>query len=700
MTTKISLHKAPKWFSTYLDTLIKNKGLLIFSLVMMLSAPACTLLKAYESRMRPLFGYQGTHYDWEYLLLAISVALPVVLSVVTPFLVFYYLYNRRAIDMYHSLPIKRAALFVGRFGAGFTMTLLPAVFGLGSAKLLSVMLSVQDRLSSRAGHILLLSVCLYVFVVFVINCCGTVWEAILYGTGLTVALLGICYSVPEFATSLYGFSGSVELGDWLLAFTPFYYIASMDSGWSWTAVIPVFTAAGLFCLSLILYQNRKSENTGSAFSYRFLFYIISSFISVAVVIFVYIWGRELLSAVFLGFLSYFIMSVLSNRGFKKLIPVVLRGLGISVLVSGFILSFEATGGFGYVDRIPAPDKIESVAIRTIETGDYQTYGRYSSVDSIAVSEAPEYMVYREAENIALIQKLHQSLLEKKESLEEGIGCIYLDVNLEYRLKNGTTIQRSYRAVTEKEMQNLVTLNCSKEFLEQKYPFLAEDYAYGLKARTVMMDPFVKDGEVAAYENLGIAADEAARALRKDILARPLGFEAAPSSDYVGRIAILSPAESELTSPFSGIRKKSVSGTAVQNAWKEKQVVLIYECDKNILELLDKRGKLEAFRSKISEFAASEQVQLSFYNQPVYHEIQNNTSNTGYSYNKYSPYQSLYLVTDPTDRAFLLKHLQPVYYSDRPCNVVTFGDAYSFLIPNEYEEQLKEIADRAVKESLD
>ena len=122
--------------------------------------------------------------------------------------------------------------------------------------------------------------------------------------------------------------------------------------------------------------------------------------------------------------------------------------------------------------------------------------------------------------------------------------------------------------------------------------------------------------------------------------------------------------------------------------------------KNILELLEKRGKLESFRSRVAEFAAAEQVQLSLCEQPAYHMLQNRASNAGYYYDKYSPYQSLYQVTNPEDRAFLLKHLQPVYYSDLPCNAVTFGDAYCFLIPNEYQEQLIEIAKRAEKENLD
>lgn len=700
MTTKTFLHKTPKWFSTYTDMLKRNRGLFVFSLVMMLAAPVHPLLKAYETRLTPVFDYQNYYYDWDSLLWGISVILPVVLSIVTPFLSFHYLYSRRAIDLYHSLPIKRSALFLGRFLAGFTITLLPAAAGLGSAWAISHALDVQDRLSESVGQILLFSACLYVFVVFVICCCGTIWEAILYGTGLTVALLGICYSVPEFAARLYGFSGSIELGDWLLAFTPFYYMAIIDGSWSWTAVFPVLMAAGLFFLSLLLYQNRKSENTGSAFSYRFLFHIISIFISVAVVIFVYIWGSELISALFLGFLAYFIISVLSNRGFKRLAPVVLRGAGIAVGMAVFILSFEATGGFGYVMRIPSLDKIESVAIRTVEAGDYQTYARYRTGSGTVISESPQYMVYRETENIALVHEIHQSLLEKKETLEEGNTSLDVDINLEYRMKNGSVFRRSYRLISEKELQNLVALNCSQEFLEQKYPFLEDGFTYGLKARTAVMEPFVKEGEVVAYESLGIAADEVAQALKKDILARPLGFETAPTADYVGRIAILSPVESGFFHTVSSAKKVKLSAADAATHWSKKQVILIYECDKNILELLEKRGKLESFRSRVAEFAAAEQVQLSLCEQPTYHNLQNRASNTGYYYDKYSSYQSLYQVTNPEDRAFLLKHLQPVYYSDLPCNAVTFGDGYCFLIPNEYQEQLLEIVGRAEKENLD
>lgn len=189
----------------------------------------------------------------------------------------------------------------------------------------------------------------------------------------------------------------------------------------------------------------------------------------------------------------------------------------------FILSFEATGGFGYVMRIPGLDKIESVAIRTVEAGDYQTYARYRTGSGTVISESPQYMVYRETENIALVHEIHQSLLEKKGTLEEGNTSLDVDINLEYRMKNGSVFRRSYRLISEKELQNLVALNCSQEFLEQKYPFLEDGFTYGLKARTAVMEPFVKEGEVVAYESLGIAADEVAQALKKDILARPAGI---------------------------------------------------------------------------------------------------------------------------------------------------------------------------------
>lgn len=162
MTTKTFLHKTPKWFSTYTDMLKRNRGLFVFSLVMMLAAPLHPLLKAYETRLTPVFDYQNYYYDWDSLLWGISVILPVVLSIVTPFLSFHYLYSRRAIDLYHSLPIKRSALFLGRFLAGFTITLLPAAAGLGSAWAISHALDVQDRLSESVGQIftvLCLSIC-------------------------------------------------------------------------------------------------------------------------------------------------------------------------------------------------------------------------------------------------------------------------------------------------------------------------------------------------------------------------------------------------------------------------------------------------------------------------------------------------------------------------------------------------------------
>lgn len=68
--------------------------------------------------------------------------------------------------------------------------------------------------------------------------------------------------------------------------------------------------------------------------------------------------------------------------------------------------------------------------------------------------------------------------------------------------------------------------------------------------------------------------------------------------------------------------------------------------------------------------------------------------TAYLYEKDD--QVHYKITDADDRAFLLKHLQPVYYSEVDCDVVVMVDSsyHSFLIPNIDQSKIEEMLSRA------
>lgn len=690
MTTKTSLHKCGSWTATYSDTVKRNRSVFIFGIVLMMAAPLGAILDITTERNSGLLSF----------FIVLTVVVPMALSVLIPIIIFRYLHSKKAIDTYHSLPVKRTTLFLGKFLAGLTIALVPALLGYGlafaiglldhSAAALNVYNDFIDTICTFAPRIIPSVITVYVFVVFVLISCGTLWEALMYGTAITFSLAGICYSVPSLVEQLYGFGGGSGLSEWLISFTPFYFLFSDTR--DYRLVFSIVVTIGLIMISLFLYQNRKSENTGSSFSFRFMFHIVSIFISVCLIFILYSLNNELISASILGFLAYFIMSVIANRGFKRLLPVFLRTACIIACSAGFIIAFEATGGFGYEMRLPDPEKVESVYLRPIDVGDYGTYSDYSQsrfYDPLPYAKAVSRRIfskeentlkgYTSAENIKMVHRLHKNILEEKDNF---ISDRQVTIDIEYRLKNGNIIRRNYTNISKEDFALLIEINRSEEYLMLKYPFLKDGYHYGTNAKVYHVNALSAENPTDVFEVWAIAADEVAQALKKDILSRPAGFETAPTSEYVGQILL-----SE-----QGISNGQY--VTQQKTFTDAVLVKIYECDRNVLALLENRGFLSILRRTKAEYNSDIYLYPSGENTNGYEYCYRVSGIEGYLYEKDD--QTYYKITDADDRAFLLKNLQPVYYSEVDCDAIAMADSsyYSFLVPNISRTKIEEILSRA------
>ena len=278
MTTKTSLHKCGSWVATYADTVKRNRSVFIFGIVLMMAAPLGAVLDITNERNGGLLSF----------LTVLTVIVPMALSVLIPIIVFRYLHSKKAIDTYHSLPVKRTTLFLGKFFAGLTIALVPALLGYGLTFAIGMLENAGPSLNAYQGfsyeictfapRILPSAITVYVFVIFVLVACGTLWEALMYGMAMTFSIAGVCYSIPSLVEQLYGFGGGSGLSEWLISFTPFYFLFSDIR--DYRSVFSIVITVVLIMISLFLYQNRKSENTGLSFSFRFMFHIVSIFISV------------------------------------------------------------------------------------------------------------------------------------------------------------------------------------------------------------------------------------------------------------------------------------------------------------------------------------------------------------------------------------------------------------------------------------
>ena len=201
----------------------------------------------------------------------------------------------------------------------------------------------------------------------------------------------------------------------------------------------------------------------------------------------------------------------------------------AIIVVVFLLTtiISATGCFGYTNRLPDSEEIESVDVYTpyiIAPTQYEILGTNTYSDGVLECKAPE-ITLSEKEDIELLQKLHSSAIENEEK-ETNDG-----LKIEYHLKDGSTIRRNYFYLSEETSEEVLKLWDTKEvksnyeliLLNKKYnnPVSAEELNhYYSNYFEGTPDCYItsKDGTRTALKNVLSAEEfsELRKAIYKDI----------------------------------------------------------------------------------------------------------------------------------------------------------------------------------------
>jgi hypothetical protein len=201
----------------------------------------------------------------------------------------------------------------------------------------------------------------------------------------------------------------------------------------------------------------------------------------------------------------------------------------AIIVVVFLLTtiISATGCFGYTNRLPDSEEIESVDVYTpyiIAPTQYEILGTNTYSDGVLECKAPE-ITLSEKEDIEFLQKLHSSAIENEEK-ETNDG-----LKIEYHLKDGSTIRRNYFYLSEETSEEVLKLWDTKEvksnyeliLLNKKYnnPVSAEELNhYHSNYFEGTPDCYItsKDGTRTALKNVLSAEEfsELRKAIYKDI----------------------------------------------------------------------------------------------------------------------------------------------------------------------------------------
>ena len=414
---------------------------------------------------------------------------------------FQYMHKRRSVDLFHALPVRRTPLLLGNMAAIGTVLAVITILNLVVCGVVDMALGATGEYSvcwllGLMGYMLLLLAASLCGTVFLLVACGTVSGAVIAGILLTVGwpLLVIC-GASIIQDSLPGCqlvaSGSVltALTPYLALFVPYsnggevlLSVALMgdqtyESGSAlsngamtvWLILWWVLVTAVLLAGCILVYRKRKSEAAENNFSYPGLRIIIRFIISGAVglgcaLFFGNLSGSNVvfyLTAVLASGLTHVITQVVWVREVRELPRSLLYYAALAVAMAVFFVGL-ATGGLGYVNRIPAEGDVDYIRVdlpgyHFDDSKETYLYSRTRSLTVDTVLPEDEDVMYKDdvtsfsvepklqkAKSIQTVQALHQTILSQYQApylpvREEGdYHCL-----LTYTLKNGEELERNY-----------------------------------------------------------------------------------------------------------------------------------------------------------------------------------------------------------------------------------------------------------------
>jgi len=416
---------------------------------------------------------------------------------------FSYLYDRSKIDFYHSKPVKASGRFITIWLNGLLIYVIPYILGSIFSLLLAAGSGIVDMalfLIWCKGIVLTIGIflCIYSIVILAV---------MLTGKPL-ITIMGICVflfyemAVRTLYTSMCSFSFHFFYGysedDWLIPWlSPFKIInlyGSEKIGTFAACILFIVFATVVLALAYWCYKKRPSELAGSAMT----FHGIKPFIKIGVAVPVAL-ATGLITAglmgyqpldgegspffpILLGALLLLIACGLIQVIFEADIRGMLhkkRDIIISAVLTIAIALIFRYDVFGYDNRVPQMDEIESV---TIVTATDQRYLQQFYDEDMRQLTKEEYtdkymrLTGEDAENVRQLALLSIDKYKKYPNRRVfALETEYAGVYYKFRLKNGRVIAREIPLDLRDEENKAVIaeIEKSENFIRYNEPAMSE-----------------------------------------------------------------------------------------------------------------------------------------------------------------------------------------------------------------------------------
>ena len=343
-------------------------------------------------------------------------ALLVVISILLGVLLFRFVTNKKTVNVYYSLGIKRADLYTARLVAGIIMmlaaTLIPLAVSLGlNLHYFGSSVMLWRTFLFYAVHNVICVLAGLTISAAVSSCVGTVVESLGFSAVLaafpSVVTMCVNYSVPAILNGAPGityydiYPSSSSYGDMHLDMTDstlfgraiahinllmlnrssFINSSSVEAmtkeaakKWAAPSLTPYILwavlIAAFFVFGLFMFKRRKAEICGfpgRSAVLNFVLCMIASFGAASLIIYFIAYTSQISRWIMIAlvivaaFLVFVILDVILHLSFKVLKKDWKIGLVHVGLMAAFLLSLY-TGFFGYSSRVPDVQSIESASI--------------------------------------------------------------------------------------------------------------------------------------------------------------------------------------------------------------------------------------------------------------------------------------------------------------------------------------------------
>ena len=383
---------------------------------------------------------------------------------------FSFMFKRNSSDFTDSLPITRNELFLSKTISGFLIVLVPSVLSLLALGIAATCFGFSKIFLSVLINILYIivvtAVCSAFSMIFIISS-ASIFDFLLSFATVNIGLLIlgaiVCNMCEELligyrgsdykivlryispvSFAYYGFGSHVFGSRAPLIYFPYFIKA-------------IIITAVFYVISLLLYRKRKTESTGKAFAYNFLYIICAFLISFCAS---YAFGAVFadgvnfnsgifyLFAIIGGLIAGVVYGAITSRGFKTIKKSLIIG-GVSFLIMVALAGSIKIDVIGYNKRIPSKENVKVASVKIWS-------------DNVSYTD-PTFVIDLHKKIITENDILMDYYAFNHELKDDESTATAVDIN--YTLKNGRTLSRTYLVYNKKIEKELETLLKSKERFE-------------------------------------------------------------------------------------------------------------------------------------------------------------------------------------------------------------------------------------------